>query len=449
MDISKIKIGNTTYDIKDAVAREALGGLSGAMHWLGFTVTDVASDNGLHQMVRIDNGDSTTTVYVNPNYPNITIHDGDLILQPGDVVGRQADNTEWVFSGTVWQEFGSTGSLKALAFKDTASASYTPAGTNASSSVTLSGGSSGKLVTTTVKGVSGSTTASKVTNTSSKLSTTTITGTNGTVSASKVTKSASKLVTTTITPVDGTESVSKVTKTASKLVTTTVPNVTGNTAVTIPNVTGNTEVTIPNVTSAGSASTWSFSVSDELLTISGGNGSAPTLGTALKASKVTLGTALSASKVTLGTAKTVATGALDANGGGASIISDVTISDKTVAKAASSSVTVATGSVSSDATGSDVVTGVTITDVTAAKVASAATTVATGSVAADASGATVVTGITATDVTVPTAANSSTTVATGSVSANGTGSTVVTALHTGGTAAAQTFTGTAATITVS
>jgi hypothetical protein len=36
---------------------------------------------------------------------------------------------EFVWTGSKWQEFGSTGSLKALAFKDTASASYTPAGT--------------------------------------------------------------------------------------------------------------------------------------------------------------------------------------------------------------------------------------------------------------------------------------------------------------------------------
>jgi hypothetical protein len=62
---------------------------------------------------------------------------------------------EYVFNGTKWQEFGSTGSLKSLAFKDNASGNYTPIGTNTSSAVTLIGGSTSKLVTTSIKGVSG------------------------------------------------------------------------------------------------------------------------------------------------------------------------------------------------------------------------------------------------------------------------------------------------------
>ena len=60
--------------------------------------------------------------------------------------------------------------------------------------------------------------------------------------------------------------------------------------------------TVPNVTSAGSASTWSFAMGTgtdaETLIISGGNGSAPTLGTA----------------------KTVATGSLSTSGGGGTVM---------------------------------------------------------------------------------------------------------------------------------
>lgn len=60
--------------------------------------------------------------------------------------------------------------------------------------------------------------------------------------------------------------------------------------------------TVPNVTSAGSASTWSFAMGTgtdaETLIISGGNGSAPTLGTA----------------------KTVATGSLSSSGGGGTVM---------------------------------------------------------------------------------------------------------------------------------
>lgn len=82
---------------------------------------------------------------------------------------------------------------------------------------------------------------------------------------------------------------------------------------TVPNVTGNSPVSIPNVTSVGSASTWNFAMGTgneaTTLIISGGNGAAPTLGTALEASKVTLGDA-----------KTVATGGVSAGGGGSDVM---------------------------------------------------------------------------------------------------------------------------------
>ena len=172
-----------------------------------------------------------------------------------------------------------------------------------------------------------------------------------------------KLVTTSIIPTDGTETVSKVTKTASKLVTDTVPNITGNTSVTIPNVTGNTTVSIPNVTSAGSASTWSFSMGNgdaaETLIISGANSTAPTLGTKLTATNTTLGTALTATNTTLGTAKTVATGAVASTGTGSDIVTAVSISDKTVAKAGTA-VTVATGATDENGTGDAVVSDVVV-----------------------------------------------------------------------------------------
>ena len=159
-----------------------------------------------------------------------------------------------------------------------------------------------------------------------------------------------KLVTTSIVPTDGTESVSKVTKTASKLVTTTIPNVTGNTSVSIPNVTGNTTVT-------ANKSTWTFTMGSgndaETLIIGGGNGSDVT------ATNTTLGTNLTATNTTLGTAITAATGAVASNGSGSDIVTAVTISNKTVAKAGSA-VTVATGATDADGAGDSIVTGVTI-----------------------------------------------------------------------------------------
>ena len=73
--------------------------------------------------------------------------------------------------------------------------------------------------------------------------------------------------------------------------------------------TGNKLVTteVPNVTSVGSASSWAFEMGTgndaETLIVSGNNGSAPTLGTAI----------------------TAATGSVDANGTGAAVVTGVTI----------------------------------------------------------------------------------------------------------------------------
>lgn len=55
--------------------------------------------------------------------------------------------TEWMWNGSTIDEFGSTSLLKALAFKDSASGSYTPAGTNGSSTVSFAEGTGSLFVT--------------------------------------------------------------------------------------------------------------------------------------------------------------------------------------------------------------------------------------------------------------------------------------------------------------
>ena len=88
-----------TYDIKDAWARDRLSGLSGAMHFIGTSTTDPTSAGG----------------------PTV---EGVGNFTAGDVVVYTPSGKaecEYVFNGSSWQEFGSTGSLKALAFKDLAS----------------------------------------------------------------------------------------------------------------------------------------------------------------------------------------------------------------------------------------------------------------------------------------------------------------------------------------
>lgn len=107
-DISKIALPNgTTYDIKDAVARATIEGITGAMHYIGRSDTEIT--------------DGSTT---NP----ITIGSNSVLAEAGDVVIYGSSEFVWSDSESKWREFGSTGSLKALAFKDTATGSYTPSG---------------------------------------------------------------------------------------------------------------------------------------------------------------------------------------------------------------------------------------------------------------------------------------------------------------------------------
>ena len=111
-DISEITLpSGATYDIKDATARNDIsilkGSATGAMHYAGVTTTALA------------NGSSTSPININEE---------DYTPSNGDVVIYGQLEFVWSTSDKKWHEFGSTGSLKGLAFKDSASASYTPAG---------------------------------------------------------------------------------------------------------------------------------------------------------------------------------------------------------------------------------------------------------------------------------------------------------------------------------
>lgn len=458
-DISKIRLpgSNTDYDIKDAVARQMIsGGVSFIIAWDGTTAPTVAqipegvvvTYNGTNYTGTLDADNATAGAFylvksaTTPSAETLDVYDeyvpvGTTGSKSWEKIGDTQLNLTDVVTGVSLSKQTDVVLGEATTF------------TAGSSSVTFTGNSTDKVLgeATTFTGVdptitvTPTTTEIKATATgggaawNSKDQKTVVTGytpgaSNKDTFVKSVTAETGKnLVTTTITGTNGTESVSKVTKTASKLVTTTVPNVTGNTS-----------VTIPNVTSAGSASTWTFEMGDgsdaETLIISGANSTAPTLGTAL-----------TATNTTLGTAKTVATGGVASDGSGSDIVTAVTVSDKTVAKAASSATTVATGATSTTGTGDAVVTGVTVGESadalislpspsTATVIGSSSTFTNTQPTVKLTSGATAVSGTTVN-------------VATGiaSASASGTGVTVgtndkvtaITGLGTG-TAAAQTIT---------
>ena len=104
--ISQITLpSGTTYDIKDQGARELIEALEGATKWLGVTTTALT--------------DGATT---NP----ITIGGESVTAENGNIASY--GSKEFIFNGTSWQEFGDLSALGALAYKDSASATYTPAG---------------------------------------------------------------------------------------------------------------------------------------------------------------------------------------------------------------------------------------------------------------------------------------------------------------------------------
>lgn len=109
-DISKITLpSGSVYNLKDAKAREdiesIIASITGGLSFLGETTTPLSD------------GATTNPIVINGN--NITAKKGDLV-----VYGQK----EFLFNGTSWVELGDLSLLGSLAYKNSASGSYTPAG---------------------------------------------------------------------------------------------------------------------------------------------------------------------------------------------------------------------------------------------------------------------------------------------------------------------------------
>lgn len=397
-EISKITLpSGNTYDIKDATAREMIaGGVTFNIAWDGTSQPDTtkipagvvvtydgqtytgalaasSADAGTFYLVKSSTSPSGQTldiydeyVPVGPTANRSWEKIGDTQLNLTDVVTDVSLNKQVTDVVTGYASPTSKSAIGASATFSVTQPTITVTPTTTNLSATASGVTVGANGTASaITGFGDHTTDTFVKSvsaeTNKKLVTTSITPTNGTETVSKVTQTDEKLVTTSITPTNGTETVSKVTQSNEKLVTTSIPNVSGTSDVT------------------ANKSTWTFTMGSgnaaETLIIGGGNGSDVT-----------------ATKVTMGTAITAATGSTAANGSGSAVVTSVSISDKTVAKAGSA-VTVATGATASDGAGSAVVTSVSISDKTVAK-AGSAVTVATGATASTGSGDAIVTGVT-------------------------------------------------------
>ena len=138
--LSKIVKGTDTLWLKDAEARESIediySKISGGLHYLGKSTTLIADGDATGPWVI----DGVTYVVSNPAA-------GQKALAAGDIAIYGESEFIWSGASGKWQEFGSTGSLGALAFKDSASGTYTPAGTNAASTVSFTGTADGDFVT--------------------------------------------------------------------------------------------------------------------------------------------------------------------------------------------------------------------------------------------------------------------------------------------------------------
>ena len=97
-------IQNVTYDIADAEARQRISELGKALYWVGVT-TDALTDGA-------------TTNPITVGGESVTVHAGGV---------AQYNAEEFAFDGTNWQKLGE-GNLGDLAYQNTASAYYTPAG---------------------------------------------------------------------------------------------------------------------------------------------------------------------------------------------------------------------------------------------------------------------------------------------------------------------------------
>ena len=243
-EISKITLpSGTVYNIKDQGARDLIEdirtSITSAMSYVGVTTTALT--------------DGATTNPIGIDESSYTAKSGDVAIY---------SEQEFIFNGTKWNEFGSTGSLKALAFKDTASTSYKPAGTVSKPTFT---GSQSNVTITAADNTSGNYQPKGT------VSKPTFTGT-ATTSTGKFTPEGSVSVSATATS-NKTATVSKATSG-----TATYTPEGSVSAPTISVKTAGTTTTVNSITNVGTLPVLTTTVANENLTIGFNQGTLPTKG---------------------------------------------------------------------------------------------------------------------------------------------------------------------------
>ena len=239
-ELSKITLpSGTTYDIKDAVARELLESLEGFTHYLGITTTPLEDESTVNP-IKIDGVDVTAVA-------------GNIALY---------QSHEFIFNGTHWQQFGhDLDTFGALAYKNSAEGTYIPTGTV--SQPTFTGTQSSVEVTSSVSGNVEISTGSGTANftPAGTVSQPTFTGTQGTVNTTgSVTGNVS------ITTGSG------------------ATNFTPAGTVSAPTINASTDtVNIPNITAVGTLPELTMTVQNETLSFAWNAGTLPTKGSDLVA----------------------------------------------------------------------------------------------------------------------------------------------------------------------
>lgn len=143
-NISKINIGGVAHDVKDAAARAAITSAEGRITTNESDISSIKSTikNGTSFLGKLDtaegktavltDGATTSPVYIVGQEAAVTPIAGSFVIQ-----GSGATTLEFIWDGEAWRELGSTGSLKAMAFAEKGTATFTPSGSTTVTSATV------------------------------------------------------------------------------------------------------------------------------------------------------------------------------------------------------------------------------------------------------------------------------------------------------------------------
>ncbi len=356
-DLTKVQIGDQTYSLADQQARELIetlqNSLTGAMTFIGEALQFNASGP-----VYIKTGSTTAVCYYTGTQPTATtiVIGGTTYtltykkLSPGDVVISGQLEFIWSDADNTFHELGSTGSLKALAFKDNASGNYKPKGTVKSTPTKTNKTLTPVVTQGTVNATGNYTPEGTITQgtnqtdsfvksypgATSKLLTTTVHDTPTTKKANVTTKdivaikslSYSKLTTTTIQGVSGSTQASKA---SSNIFAGVNASVNGETLILTPVSLSFTDVAVPVAQTSKTVATGSLSTNGTgaQLVTSGTQETNNVVEAILDENLAAVPEIVM--DIEAGTEKTVATGTLSAQGTGASVMTGLGTPNKATA----------------------------------------------------------------------------------------------------------------------